>query len=604
ASRAYKQALYTLSTLTAHPPTYTYDATSHTSNAKALLTSVIPSLQGRGPIGSFYRILLRLQHRFGSSKEDTTKQRKTDEVHPKAVKVIDLLQHSAELGNMDALFMYAKISLLPPTSHFTADPHAAFKSFSAHAAMTGNATSQGHIAFFYASGYRGVVPVDQARAQLYYTFAANGGDKSAQMALGYRYWSGIGTLEDCLRAVDWYEHAAEHCNAAMAKYLSGPPGGRTLPQTPTRLSDLDGGIYGPGASVASTGMNAHRAAIKAGASRASGETWEDILDYYLFNADRGETDFALRLGKIYYQGSIYASPGGISSGSEGVGAIPRDYAHARHYFEQIARQVWPHDPINPLQQKVSAPSRDEGLPVGHAAVSAAYLGRMYLRGEGVKADPVVAKLWFDRGELYGERECHNGLGIIWRDGLLPGFKPDLKRAMAHFKAAASQDLAEAQVNIAKMYLDQGDYASANGHLDAAVRLGSPFEAYYYLGQLQAHQLSNPALPHALASSTCAMAVSFFKIIAERGSWDDDFLREAEVAWMRDTEQSKDIAMLKWWIAAERGSEVAQNNLAYVLDQDKSILRLTRFSPITPSNDTAQLALLQWTRAAAQRNIDA
>lgn len=38
--------------------------------------------------------------------------------------------------------------------------------------------------------------------------------------------------------------------------------------------------------------------------------------------------------------------------------------------------------------------------------------------------------------------------------------------------------------------------------------------------------------------------------------------------------------------------------------DKSILRLTRFSPIIPSNDTAQLALTQWTRAAAQRNIDA
>jgi SEL1 protein len=34
------------------------------------------------------------------------------------------------------------------------------------------------------------------------------------------------------------------------------------------------------------------------------------------------------------------------------------------------------------------------------------------------------------------------------------------------------------------------------------------------------------------------------------------------------------------------------------------LRLTRFSPITPSNDTAKLALTQWTRAAAQRNIDA
>ena len=67
----------------------------------------------------------------------------------------------------------------------------------------------------------------------------------------------------------------------MAKYRAGPPGGRTLPQTPTRLSDLVGGVYGPGASVASTGLNAQRPAIKAGIARAAGETWADVLEYYL-----------------------------------------------------------------------------------------------------------------------------------------------------------------------------------------------------------------------------------------------------------------------------------------------------------------------------------
>jgi SEL1 protein len=101
-----------------------------------------------------------------------------------------------------------------------------------------------------------------------------------------------------------------------------------------------------------------------------------------------------------------------------------------------------------------------------------------------------------------------------------------------------------------------------------------------------------------------MAVSFHKIVAERGVWGDDLLRDAEVAWSSETDRGKEMAMLKWWIAAERGSEVAQNNLAFVLDQDKSILRLTRFSPTVPSNDTARLALTQWTRSAAQRNVDA
>jgi len=68
---------------------------------------------------------------------------------------------------------------------------------------------------------------------------------------------------------------------AMNKFISGAPGGRTLPQTATRLSDLAGGVYGPGASVASTGLNTHRPAIKAGIARAAGETWEDVLEYYL-----------------------------------------------------------------------------------------------------------------------------------------------------------------------------------------------------------------------------------------------------------------------------------------------------------------------------------
>lgn len=89
------------------------------------------------------------------------------------------------------------------------DPHLAYHSLSTHAYHTGNATSQAQLAFFHASGYKGVVPVDQGKAQLYATFAANGGDKGAQMTLGYRYWSGIGTAENCESALAWYGSAAE-----------------------------------------------------------------------------------------------------------------------------------------------------------------------------------------------------------------------------------------------------------------------------------------------------------------------------------------------------------------------------------------------------------
>jgi SEL1 protein len=78
-----------------------------------------------------------------------------------------------------------------------------------------------------------------------------------------------------------YTRASANVGEAIAKFSSGPPGGLTLPQTATRLSDLAGGVFGPGASVASTGTNAMRPAIKAGFARAAGETWEDVLDYYV-----------------------------------------------------------------------------------------------------------------------------------------------------------------------------------------------------------------------------------------------------------------------------------------------------------------------------------
>lgn len=75
---------------------------------------------------------------------------------------------------------------------------------------------------------------------------------------------------------------------------------------------------------------------------------------------------------------------------------------------------------------------------------------MYLRGEGVQQNTKVAKIWFERGAEFNEKECLNGLGIIWRDGLVNG-KKDVKASHGYFTAAAGQDLAEAQVNLGKYH---------------------------------------------------------------------------------------------------------------------------------------------------------
>ncbi|KAH7883181.1 hypothetical protein F5I97DRAFT_1902756 [Phlebopus sp. FC_14] len=608
AARAFKSAISTLSNLTAQPPPQ-YDPFEEPSpsSLSSFLSSFYPSTR-QGPLGNAIRIVLKLRQQlsfldiFSSSRNsnNSRSRKKDEESRGKAIKVIDLLQHSADLGNMEALYTLAHISLFPPNIYFPLDPKLAYSSFDTHASITGNATSQAHVAFFHATGYSDVVPVHQAKALMYYTFAAQGGHKGAQMALGYRYWSGISTLEDCSRAVQWYEAAADE---AMDMFLSGPPGGLTLPYTHTRLSDLDGGVYGPGASVASTGLNVLKPAVKAGFAHAAGETWDELLEYYMFNADRGEMDFAFKLGKIFYQGSIYAAAGGIASGFEGAGRIGEDFRQAQYYFLQIARQVWPRDPANPLQHN-APPYKVQGVTQpGWAAKSAAYLGRMYMRGEGVKQDFVMAMMWFERGAEYGERECHNGLGILWRDGLVPGRK-DLGKAIEFFQFAASQDLAEAYVNLGKYNYAKGDFKVAATYFETAVRQGATFEAHFYLAKIHTMSMQTGVLPQDYAAGSCASAVSFYKLVAERGVWDDDLIEDAEFAWNSKTERGRQLAILMWWLAAERGSEIAQNNLAYVLDQDRSMLRWTRFSPIEASNDTARLALAQWTRSAAQRNIDA
>ncbi len=61
--------------------------------------------------------------------------------------------------------------------------------------------------FLYATGLGGLES-NGAKALLYYTFAALGGSAWAQMALAYRYWSGIGVTPSCEKALDFYRRVA------------------------------------------------------------------------------------------------------------------------------------------------------------------------------------------------------------------------------------------------------------------------------------------------------------------------------------------------------------------------------------------------------------
>lgn len=66
-------------------------------------------------MGSMIRIVNKLYTQIFRSpllKMEKDGSRQRHETSRRAIKVIDLLQHSAELGNMDALFAIAKLSLV------------------------------------------------------------------------------------------------------------------------------------------------------------------------------------------------------------------------------------------------------------------------------------------------------------------------------------------------------------------------------------------------------------------------------------------------------------------------------------------------------------
>ncbi|GAA6059101.1 hypothetical protein JCM10212_002072 [Sporobolomyces blumeae] len=564
-----------------------------------------------------------------------------DETREGMLEVVRLVTLAAEKGNGDAWVLLGDLHL---TGHLTLPANTtASLDFYTHASEdSGSPEAQYKLGLLYGTNYGGALGGPEGRGQqgsalLHYTFAALSGHAPASMTVGYRHWAGIGAKQSCKEALPWYKSAAE---SAMRTFNAGPPGGLHLPPPKLRLSDLSGGVYGPGASA--------RAILSTGGSTAqTAQEWADLLEFHQFHADRGDPTYMFRLGRLYYGGFGAGGLGGTRSTrgrlavgekglQDGLADGGRDFARASRWFVRLGRKFWTGDgkdaTWNPAWGRVDsrsgvasgsskAPATQNEQPrIGFydaskdkrndkldeqsamvAGLAAGYLGRMYLRGEGVHVNYAKAFLWFKRGSSQGDRESNNGLGIMYRDGL--GVERNLKTAIMHFHAAAQQDLADAQVNLGKYHFALGDTVVATTFFEAAIRsdgLRQPdtFQAYYYLAEI-ASRSSNPV---PASSDNCPVAVSFYKHVAERGDWDHEVWFEAERARERGDLRT---ALLGYWMMAERGYEVAQNNVAWILDRDKSRIRVPFLdSPAVGSNETDRLALTYWTRSAAQDNVDA
>ncbi|KAK7743339.1 ERAD-associated protein [Diatrype stigma] len=479
---------------------------------------------------------------------------------------VKLLQKSAEQNNTDAIYLLAQLNFFGNYSH-PRNFDAAFQHYKRLADFSGNSSAQYMVGLMYATGIGEAVERDQAKALLYHTFAANAGHTRSEMTVAARHAMGIGVPKSCEVASRYYKRVADK---AMAWYRSGPPGGMTLSPEAYRISDEFGGVYGEGASVISSGIYA----LKAGPHSDAHAAIDDVIEYLDLMSQKGDFKASYNLGRIYY---------------EGQRGLERNVDLARRYFLTVTSKYWR------LKDGRAVDQPKPGLDK-YASKAAGYIGRMWLRGEGVKQDFKNAQRWFERGIKHGDAQSQWGMGVMNLHAL--GMKKNVALAAGYFRAAADQDFNAAHVALGALHLDQGspeDLKVANHYFEAAVRWGN-FEAQYYIAEMTHYGVGR--------DKTCNLAMTYYKSVAERAEPLVSSWTEANQAY---DDGDHDLALLDYVMAAEQGYEKAQNNVAYILDPTQSALPLPpglkRQSPKSGLLQNNALALIYWTRSAIQSNID-
>jgi SEL1 protein len=482
--------------------------------------------------------------------------------HPLA-DAVKLLEEAAAAQNPDAIFTLAEMNFYGNYSHPRNYPEA-FRRYHQLATLNGNASAQHMVGFMYATGIGGAVKQDQAKAMLYHVLAAEGGDIRSEMTIAYRYSSAIATPRSCEDAVYYYQSAAKK---AVEYLRSGPPGGHSMPRESYPIADEEGGVYGEGASVSSSGPNAKRASVHSEAY----SSLDDVVEYMDLQARKGDLKASYNLAKLNY---------------DGARSSQRNLPEAKRRFLEIARMNWTKDGktkpnVSPLTEKL-------------ASKAAGYLGRMFLRGEGMPQSFSIAKTWFIRGIEHADALSQYSMGLMYLNGL--GVSKDALKAAEYFAAAADQDLPPAQVRMGALFLDQGDVPTAMKYFELAARHGH-LEAYYYLAELTNYGIGR--------DKACPVASAYYKIVAEKAEVISTSFPEANDAY---TDGDLETALVRYMMAAEQGYEVGQSNVAYLLDQAKPRFTLGSIMPFMKKKASlagdAFLAMIYWTRAAEQKNVDA
>ncbi|CAG01805.1 unnamed protein product, partial [Tetraodon nigroviridis] len=455
------------------------------------------------------------------------------------------------------------------------------------------------LGFLYAAGLG--VNSSQAKALVYYTFGALGGNLIAHMILGYRYWGGVGVPQSCESALTHYRLVANQVASEVT--LTGG----TAVQKIRLLDEAEN----PGST--------------------SGMLEEDLIQYYQFLAEKGDVQAQVGLGQLHLHGG---------RGVEQNHQLCWVYFQKRafDYFTQAANAGNTH--AMAFLGKVSD-ANERGLMKEQRLVSKrchSFVLQMYSDGsEFLPQNNETALKYFKKAsELVGmallclnvKEKVHILLDFCSSESSFSGKSGGTERpwhGLPVWKRRPSELRSGAEVLPEGRRAGSGRWPAPVGYhvlqwhrCEAGLQTGSeilqpglpggPRPGLLLPGPDARHRYWRDALlPHSrggeasrgLTGCVChgrrrslwaRPPQQLFKNVCERGRWSERLM----TAYASFREAETDAALVQYLLLAEQGYEVAQSNVAFILDQ--------KGAKIFSENETYPRALLHWTRAAAQDRV--
>uniref|UniRef100_A0A8K9UNQ9 SEL1L adaptor subunit of SYVN1 ubiquitin ligase n=1 Tax=Oncorhynchus mykiss TaxID=8022 RepID=A0A8K9UNQ9_ONCMY len=372
------------------------------------------------------------------------------------------------------------------------------------------------------------------------------GSPKAQMALGFLYAAGLGVNSSQAKALVYYTFGALGGNLVAHMILGYRYwGGVGVPQScESALTHYRLVANHVASDVSLTGGSAvQRVRLLdevENPGSTSGMLEEDLIQYYQFLAEKGDVQAQVGLGQLHLHGGR---------------GVEQNHQRAYDYFNQAANAGNTH--------------------------AMAFLGKMYSEGsEYLSQNNETALQYFKKASDLGNPVGQSGLGMAYLYGR--GVPVNYELALKYFQKAAEQGWVDGQLQLGTMYYNgigvKRDYKQAFKFFNLASQAGHIL-AFYNLAQM--HATGTGVL------RSCHTAVELFKNVCERGRWSDRLM----AAYGNFKDGDMDGALVQYLLLAEQGYEVAQSNVAFILDQKEA--------QIFNENETYPRALLHWTRAAAQ-----